>query len=181
MNAASLFVACLETEGVEYVFAVPGEENLSLLESLRTSSIRVIVTRHEQAAAIAAEGYYRASNRIAAVVVTTVPGGTNTLTGIIGQWLDSIPCIYISGQLKRECMISVCPELHLRQFGDQEINSVDIVRPETKYAVTVMEPENIKYHLEKAYYLAIHGRPGPVWLDIPLDVQSSMIEQTKLV
>jgi len=99
---------------------------------------------------------------------------------VIGQWLDSIPAIYISGQVKQETTIAACPELHLRQLGDQEINIVDIVRPVTKYALMVREPKAIHYHLSKAMYLATHGRPGPVWLDIPLDVQSAMIDENTL-
>jgi acetolactate synthase-1/2/3 large subunit len=172
----------LAAKGIKHAFMLPGGGAMHLVDSLgRSRDVEYLCPRHEQAAAIAAEGYYRASNRIAAVVVTTGPGGTNTLTGVIGQWLDSIPCIYISGQLKRETIISACTELQLRQFGDQEINIVDIVKPVTKYAVTVMEPKKIKYYLEKAFYLATHGRPGPVWLDIPLDVQSTVIDELALV
>ncbi len=171
----------LAAKGIKHAFMLPGGGAMHLVDSLgRSQDIEYLCPRHEQAASIAAEGYYRASNRIAAVVVTTGPGGTNTLTGIIGQWLDSIPCIYISGQLKRKMIISALPNLRLRQLGDQEINIVDIVTPVTKYAMTVMEPERIKYHLEKAFYLATHGRPGPVWLDMPLDIQASEIEPSKL-
>lgn len=171
----------LAQKGVRHAFMLPGGGAMHLVDSLgQSTEMEYYCLRHEQAAAIAAEGYYRASHRIAAVVVTSGPGGTNTLTGVIGQWLDSIPCIYISGQLKRGTLISACPELQLRQLGDQEINILDIVKPVTKYAVTVMKPERIKYHLGKAMYLATHGRPGPVWLDIPLDVQASMIDELKL-
>jgi len=171
----------LAGKGVKYAFMLPGGGAMHLVDSLgRSQEIQYFCPRHEQAAAIAAEGYYRTSNKVAAVVVTTGPGGTNTLTGVIGQWLDSIPCIYISGQLKRKMIISACPDLQLRQLGDQEINIVDIVKPVTKYAVMVTEPEKIKYHLEKALYIATHGRPGPVWLDIPLDVQAWMIDESKL-
>ena len=171
----------LAQKGVRHAFMLPGGGAMHLVDSLgQSTEMEYYCLRHEQAAAIAAEGYYRASHRIAAVVVTSGPGGTNTLTGVIGQWLDSIPCIYISGQLKRRTLISACPELQLRQLGDQEINILDIVKPVTKYAVTVMKPERIKYHLGKAMYLATHGRPGPVWLDIPLDVQASMIDELKL-
>ena len=171
----------LAQKDIHQAFMLPGGGAMHLVDSLaQCPDMKYLCPRHEQAAAMAAEGYYRASNRIAAVVVTTGPGGTNTLTGVIGQWLDSIPCIYVSGQLKRETMITACPELNLRQLGDQEINIVDIVKPVTKYAVTVMKPHSIRYHLEKALYLATHGRPGPVWLDIPLDVQAAMIDETSL-
>ncbi len=154
---------------------------MHLVDSVgRNKNISYMCPRHEQAAAIAGEGYYRASGRVAAVVITTGPGGTNTLTGVIGQWLDSIPCIYISGQLKRETVISSYAELGLRQLGDQEINIVDIVKPVTKYAVMVRDAQSIRYHLEKAFYLATNGRPGPVWLDVPLDIQASEIDPSNL-
>jgi len=175
-------VSFLSYKGIKHAFMLPGGGAMHLVDSLgRSQDMEYLCPRHEQASAIAAEGYYRASNKISAVFVTTGPGGTNTLTGIIGQWLDSIPCIYISGQLKREMIISAYPDLRLRQLGDQEINIVDIVKPVTKYAETVLEPEKIKYHLEKALYIATHGRPGPVWLDIPLDVQAWMIDESELV
>jgi len=175
-------VSFLSYKGIKHAFMLPGGGAMHLVDSLgRSKDMEYLCPRHEQASAMAAEGYYRASNRISAVFVTTGPGGTNTLTGIIGQWLDSVPCIYISGQLKREMIISAYPDLRLRQLGDQEINIVDIVKPVTKYAETVLEPERIKYHLEKALYIATHGRPGPVWLDIPLDVQAWMIDESELV
>jgi acetolactate synthase-1/2/3 large subunit len=171
----------LANKGIKHVFMLPGGGAMHLVDSLGLNQdVEYLCPRHEQAAAIAAEGYYRASNKICAVVVTSGPGGTNTLTGVIGQWLDSIPCIYISGQLKKKMIITACSELKLRQLGDQEINIVDIITPVTKYAVTVMEPDKIKYHLEKAFYIATHGRPGPVWLDVPLDIQSSVIEPAEL-
>jgi acetolactate synthase-1/2/3 large subunit len=172
----------LSKKGIKDVFMISGGGAMHMVDSVgRHPKLNYVCPHHEQAAAIAAEGYYRASGRIAAVVVTSGPGGTNTLTGVIGQWLDSIPCIYISGQVKQETTIASCPEVGLRQLGDQEINIVDIVRPVTKYAVMVRNPLEIRYHLEKAYYLATHGRPGPVWLDIPLDIQSAMIDEKKLL
>ncbi len=172
----------LAEKGIKHVFMLSGGGAMHLVDSVGTNPhIEYVCPRHEQAAAIAAEGYYRACGRIAAVVITSGPGGTNTLTGVIGQWLDSIPCIYLSGQVKQMTTISACPELSLRQLGDQEINIVDIVRPITKYAVMVKDSQKIKYHLEKAFYLATHGRPGPVWLDVPLDIQASQIEPSKLL
>ena len=171
----------LEKKGIKHIFMLSGGGAMHLVDSIgRNKNIHYICTRHEQAASMAAEGYYRASARMAGVLVTSGPGGTNTITGVIGQWLDSIPCIYISGQVKRETTISACPELTLRQLGDQEINIVDIVKPVTKYAVMVQDAQKIKYHLEKAVYLATHGRPGPVWLDMPLDIQAAEIEPSKL-
>lgn len=128
-----------------------------------------------------AEGYSRVSGKIGVCVVTSGPGGTNTLTGVIGQWLDSMPALYISGQVKRETTIESCREVGLRQLGDQEINIVDIVRPVTKFAAVVSTAEEIRFFLEKALYLATTGRPGPVWLDVPLDVQGAMVDEESLV
>ncbi len=142
--------------------------------------IRPICTHHEQGAAIAAEGYARVTGSLAVVCVTTGPGGTNTLTGVIGEWLDSQPVLYLSGQVKFPTTIASCPELPLRQLGDQEINIVDIVRPVTKYAKMVTDPAMIRYELEKAIKIALSGRKGPVWLDIPINVQSAEIDPDTL-
>jgi acetolactate synthase-1/2/3 large subunit len=167
--------------GIRHVFMITGGGAMHLNDSFgQCKAFDVICTHHEQGAAIAAEGYYRASGNLAVVNVTSGPGGTNTLTGVIGQWLDSIPCIYVSGQVRQETTIASCPELKLRQLGDQEINIVDIVRPVTKYAVMVRDPLKIRYYLDKALYQATHGRPGPVWLDIPLDVQAAQVQESDL-
>lgn len=167
--------------GVKDVFMISGGGAMHLVDSVgKHPKLKYYCPHHEQAAAIAAEGYARTSGKIGVVVVTSGPGGTNTLTGVIGQWLDSIPCLYLSGQVKKETTIEHYPKLNLRQIGDQEINIIDIVKPVTKYAVMVNDPKTIRYHLEKAIYLATHGRPGPVWLDIPLDVQSAQVDQAKL-
>ncbi|MFH1878170.1 MAG: thiamine pyrophosphate-binding protein [Candidatus Omnitrophota bacterium] len=167
--------------GVKDVFMISGGGAMHLVDSVgRQKGLRYICPHHEQAAAIASEGYSRVSGKIGVAVVTSGPGGTNTLTGVIGQWLDSVPALYLSGQVKIETTISACPEIKLRQLGDQEINIVDIVKPVTKYAVMVTDPAKIRYHLEKAVYLATHDRPGPVWLDIPLNIQAAMIDENKL-
>lgn len=134
---------------------------------------------HEQACAIAAEGYARLTGKIALCCVTSGPGGTNAITGVLGGWLDSIPMFVISGQVKRETTLW-STDVPLRQLGDQEYNIVDSVKPMTKYAVMVTEPNEIKYHLEKALFEATNGRPGPVWLDIPLDVQAAKINPDEL-
>ena len=167
--------------GVKDVFMISGGGAMHLVDSVgRQKGLRYVCPHHEQAAAIAAEGYSRVSGKIGVVVVTSGPGGTNTLTGVIGQWLDSVPCLYLSGQVKRETTIAAYPKLNLRQLGDQEINIADIVKPVTKYAAMVWNPNDIRYQLEKAVYLATHGRPGPVWLDIPLDIQASMVDERSL-
>lgn len=134
---------------------------------------------HEQACAIAAEGYARLTGKLALCCVTSGPGGTNAITGVLGGWLDSIPMFVISGQVKRETTLW-STDVPLRQLGDQEYNIVDSVKPMTKYAVMVTEPNDIKYHLEKALFEATNGRPGPVWLDIPLDVQAAKINPNEL-
>ena len=167
--------------GITDVFMITGGGAMFLNDSVgRQKELRYVCPHHEQAAAIAAEGYFRASGKMAAVVVTSGPGGTNALTGVIGQWLDSVPCLYLSGQVKQETTIEACRGIGLRQLGDQEINIVDIVRPVTKYAEMVRIPQRVRWHLEKALHLATTGRPGPVWLDIPLDVQAAMIDEGAL-
>jgi acetolactate synthase-1/2/3 large subunit len=176
-----IFKYLVESYKIEHVFLVTGGGAMHLNDSIgHTSGLTYICNHHEQASAIAAEGYYRTSGKLCITNVTTGPGGTNAVTGVLGQWCDSIPGIYISGQVKQSTTIAACPELNLRQLGDQEVDIVNIVKPITKYAVMVTDPNDIKYHLDKAIYLALNGRPGPVWLDIPLDVQGAMIEETLL-
>jgi acetolactate synthase-1/2/3 large subunit len=175
------FVADL---GVTNVFLVTGGGAMHLNQSLGAEKrIAHICNSHEQAAAICAEGYAKATNALGVCMVTTGPGGTNAVTGVAGAWLDSTPVLFLSGQVKRPDRMfdSVTGKpLGMRQLGVQEVDICSIVRPITKYAVTVLEPAEIRYHLEKAVYLAMHGRPGPVWIDIPLDVQASPIDETAL-
>lgn len=159
------------------VFMVSGGGNMHLIDALGSNEkLRYVCNHHEQACAIAAEGYARVSNKIGIAYVTTGPGGTNAITGVMGAWVDSIPMMIVSGQVKFQTTIASQPELKLRQLGDQEINIVDIVRPITKYAVMITDKDKVRYHLEKAVYEAKHGRPGPVWLDVPLDIQGAQIE-----
>src|SRR5579863_2821981 len=142
------------------------------------SAIEPVCNSHEQASAIAAENYSKATNHLGVCLVTTGPGATNAITGVAGAWLDSTPTLYISGQVKRpdRAFDENNKPLGMRQVGVQEVDIVSIVTPITKYAVTVLEPSDIRYHMEKAIYLAGTGRPGPVWVDIPLDVQASPID-----
>lgn len=163
---------------VKNVFLLPGGGCMHLVDSFgRCSDFKKICCLHEQAAVIAADADSQYTNNIGVALVTTGPGSTNAITGVAGSWIDSIPLIVISGQAKRQDMIGTSG---LRQKGIQEVDIVSMVKSITKYAVTIMEPESIKYHLEKAYYLAKSGRPGPVWIDIPLDVQGAMIDENKL-
>ena len=181
MRVADYIFKYLANYGIKHVFLVVGGGAMHLNDALKKEKrIKYVCTHHEQAAAIAAEGYARTSGNLAVVSVTSGPGGTNTLTGVIGQWLDSVPVLYLSGQVKFETTIASCLDLHLRQLGDQEINIIDIVSPVTKYAKMITEPETIKVELEKAIYIATSGRPGPVWLDIPLNVQGALIEEENL-
>lgn len=163
-------------------FMVTGGGAMHLNDAIgHQDEIKCIFNHHEQACAIAAEGYARMTGRLAAVCVTSGPGGTNAITGVMGGYLDSIPMFVISGQVKRETTIWSCPELGLRQLGDQEFDIVHSVGNMTKYCAMITNPVEIAYHLEKALFLALNGRPGPVWLDIPLDVQGAMVETEELI
>ncbi len=166
--------------GVRHVFMVTGGGAMHLNDSIgRCRQLEYVCNHHEQASAIAAEGYARITGNLGVAIVTSGPGGTNAITGVLGAWLDSIPTLFISGQVKYENTVA-STGLPLRQFGDQEANIVDMVRPITKYAVIVTDPNTIQYHLDRAVHLARSGRPGPVWIDIPLNVQAALIEETKL-
>lgn len=181
MRVADYIVKWLFEYGVRDVFMISGGGAMYLNDAFGSHpNLRYICNHHEQASAMAAEGYARASGKIGVVVVTSGPGGTNTLTGVIGQWLDSIPVLFISGQVKQETTIESCRDIGLRQLGDQEINIVDIVRPVTKFAAIVSNPDDVRYFVEKAVFTAVNGRPGPVWLDIPLDVQGAQIDENGL-
>ena len=163
------------------VFMVSGGGNMHLIDSLgKHKDLEYICNHHEQACTYAAEGYARVNNKIGISYVTTGPGGTNAITGVYSAWTDSIPTLTISGQVKFQTTISSQPELNLRQLGDQEINIVELVKPITKYSVMISDKNSIKYHLQKAIYEAKNSRPGPVWLDIPLDIQGAMIDEDDL-
>lgn len=172
----------LVEHGITDCFMVTGGGAMHLDDAIgHQQGIRCTFNHHEQACAIAAEGYTRMTGRLAAVCVTSGPGGTNAITGVMGGWLDSIPMFVISGQVKRETTTWAVPELNLRQLGDQEFTIIDSVRNMTKYACMVTNPQEIAYHLEKALFLSANGRGGPVWLDIPLDVQGARVETEKLL
>src|SRR4051795_620664 len=154
-------------QGVKHVFLVTGGGAMHLNESLaRQTGIEPVCNSHEQASSIGAENYGKATNRLGVCLVTTGPGGTNAITGVAGAWLDSTPMIVISGQVKRADLVGAPG---VRQRGVQEVDIVSMVEPITKEAVMVTDPQRIRYHFERAMHLATTGRPGPVWLDIPLD------------
>lgn len=166
--------------GVRHVFMLTGGGAMHLNDALgRAEGLHYVCCHHEQAAAMAAESYARLSGRMAVVNVTTGPGGINALNGVHGAYTDSIPMIVLSGQVKRETLRHNATVL-VRQLGDQEADITDMVKSITKFAVTVSSPLDIRYLLEKALWLAESGRPGPVWLDIPIDIQSSLIDPAQL-
>jgi acetolactate synthase I/II/III large subunit len=164
--------------GVRTVFVVPGGGAMHLNDSIcHEEAIECVYNLHEQASAVAAEAYARASGRLGVAMVTSGPGSTNAITGLLAAWLDSTPCLFISGQVKRADLKA---GTRLRQRGPQEVDICALVGPITKYAVTVTDPQMIRCHLETAIHLAQAGRPGPVWIDIPLDVQAAQIEVSTL-
>ena len=180
IRAADYIAQFLSSQGVKDIFLVTGGGAMHLNDAFgRNKDLRYLACHHEQACSMAAESYARMSGRIAAVNVTTGPGGTNALTGVYGAYVDSVPMFVVSGQVKWETLVN-STDLPLRQLGDQEVNIVDIVKPVTKYSVIIRELEDLRYHLEKAFYLATHGRPGPVWLDVPMNIQGASIDPSTL-
>lgn len=167
--------------GINKCFVVTGGGAMHLNDSLgHNKHIHCVYNHHEQACAMAAEGYTRVSGTPALVCVTSGPGSTNAITGVLGAWLDSIPMVILSGQMNLNTTLESTP-LPLRQLGFQEFNIVDSIKCMTKYAAIIKDPKYIAYHLEKSLYLAQSGRKGPVWLDIPLDIQSAIVDEEQLV
>lgn len=164
--------------GVRHVFLVPGGGAMHLDDSLAgREDLEFVANYHEHGCAVGAEAYGKTTGNLGVALITTGPGGTNCVTGVASAWVNSTPTLFISGQVKRADYKGDRP---IRQLGLQEIDIVSIVRPITKYAVTVTEPASIRGHLDRALHLARSGRPGPVWIDIPLDVQSSQIDPDTL-
>lgn len=168
----------LADHGIRHVFLVTGGGAMHLNDAIgREARLSYVCNHHEQACTMAAEGYARITNRVGVVNVTSGPGGVNALNGVFGAWTDSIPMLVLSGQMKRETLLGTRGLTgKLRQLGDQEVDIVRMVQGITKYAQLVTEPSSIRYHLEKALFLAAHGRPGPCWLDVPVDVQAAMVD-----
>ncbi|HZY63946.1 MAG TPA: thiamine pyrophosphate-binding protein [Edaphobacter sp.] len=180
LKLSDYIMARLKEWGARHIFLVTGGGAMHLNDSIGTSGLHYVCTHHEQAAAMAAEGYARITNTPGLLNVTTGPGSINSLNGVFGAWTDSIPMLILSGQVKRETCMRTYGITNMRQLGDQEVDIIRMVEGITKYSVWVNEPESIAYHLERAWYLAQHGRPGPCWLDIPVDVQSALIDETNL-
>ena len=167
--------------GVRHVFMITGGGAMHLNDSFaRQVPFDVLFQHHEQACSISAEGLYRATGNVGVVSVTTGPGGLNTLTGLLGQWTDSIPAIHVSGQVKSSTTVGSCREIPLRQLGDQEVDIIPVVSPLVKYATCVRDPRDVRREVEKAFHLATTGRMGPVWIDVPMDVQGAMVDETIL-
>jgi acetolactate synthase-1/2/3 large subunit len=180
IRLADYVMQTLVRHGVTDTFIVTGGGAMHLNDAVgRCEGMRWLPNHHEQACAMAAQGYARLLNRPALVQVTTGPGGTNALTGVFGAFVDSLPMIVVSGQVKRETMMSSYA-LPLRQLGDQEADIIAMAKPVTKYAVCITEPTTVRYHLERALHEAVSGRPGPVWIDIPVDVQAAMVDETSM-
>lgn len=178
MRVADYVMQRLSEAGVQHFFLLTGGMAMHLNDALGLrKEIAFVCNLHEQACAIAAEAYAKYDNRLGALMVTGGPGATNAITGVAGGWLDSSPMIVISGQVKRADLKG---DSGVRNRGVQEIDIVPMVRSITKYAATITDPSTVRLHLEKAIHLALSGRPGPVWIDIPLDVQASQVEPEKL-
>jgi acetolactate synthase-1/2/3 large subunit len=174
MKVSDYIIHFLEKKGIKEIFTVPGGGCMHLTDSLgKSKNVKYICNHHEQACAIAAEGYSRINNHLGVALVTTGPGGINTLNGVFGCWTDSIPCLFLSGQVSLNQTIQ---NTKCRQIGDQEYPIIESVKPMTKYAVMITDKNTIRYHLERAYYEATNGRKGPVWIDIPLDIQGADID-----
>ncbi|MEI6564636.1 MAG: thiamine pyrophosphate-binding protein [bacterium] len=166
-------------EGVKHVFMVSGGGGMFLIESLgQSKDVQFVCNHHEQAVAMAADAYPRITGNLGVALVTTGPAATNAITGLMCAWTDSVPLLVLSGQAKSTSLID---DTGLRQRGFHEVNITKMVESVTKYAVTVRDPKQIGYHLEKAIFLAKHGRPGPVWIDLPVDIQGAMIDLDQLV
>ena len=180
IRVADYIADACSSYGIRQAFSVVGGGEMNLNDAFGHSrSIHVVYNQHEQACAMAAEGYARVNNEMAAVVVTTGPGGLNTLNGVAGAYVDSVPMIVISGQVRRDSF-SVTTGLNLRAMGDQEFDIVPSVKNMTKYAHCIMDAKEVRYAVEKALYLADHGRMGPTWVDVPGDIQSTMIDPEEL-
>ena len=175
IKVSDYIIKRLEEIGTKHMFMLPGGGAMHLNDSLgKSEKIQYVVCLHEQACAIAAEAYARVTNKPGLLMVTTGPGGTNAVTGVAAAYVESTPMIVISGQVK------IADQIQNQGIRQQELDIVSIVTPITKYAVMVTEPKSIRYHLDRAIYEAITGRKGPVWLDIPLDVQATLIDEDSL-
>jgi acetolactate synthase-1/2/3 large subunit len=177
IRVADYIAKFLEQRSVKHVFTVTGGGAMFLNDGLaKNSNIKGVFSHHEQACAMAAVGYSKVNNQIAVVMPTTGCGGTNTVTGVLDAWQDSVKVVFISGNVNKK-ETQYCTDIPLRKYGVQEANITQIVKPITKYATMITEAESIRYELEKAFHLCESGRPGPVWIDVPLDIQGTFIDE----
>ena len=172
IKVSDYIIQRLEKE-VKHIFTIPGGGCIHLVDSLGKSNIEVVANLHEQGSGICAEAYSQYTSNLGVALVTTGPGGTNVITPITSAWLDSLPLLVLAGQVQKKDMVS---HRSIRQLGFQEVNLVRMTQGITKYSVSIMNADDVPYHLEKALHLAKTGRPGPVVLEIPLDIQSSYID-----
>ena len=175
IKVSDYIINFFENKNINTAFTVSGGGCIHLIDSLRKSKIKTYCVHHEQSALMASEGYTRETGNLSLNIVTTGPGGTNAITGLLGLWLDSIPGIIISGQVP---MNQLSKGTGCRQIGDQEFDIIKTVESCTKYCLTITDASDLPKELEKAYQIATTGRPGPVWIDVPLDIQGSYIEDT---
>lgn len=181
IRVADYIIERIYNEGVRSVFYVPGGQCVYLTDALRRKEdMHAVAVHHEQAAAMGALTYSLLSDNIGACLVTTGCAGTNTMTGLLHAWQDSIPCIFVSGQQNYDQTVHASG-LPLRQVGVQEADIETIVKPITKYAVTIESENDVVYEIDKAIYNAREGRPGPVWIDVPLNIQNAMINVDKMI
>ena len=173
IKTTDLIANFFKSKGISQVFGVTGGAAVHLFDSYAKKKFKIIFTHHEQSAAFAVCSYYKSNNKMAICTTTTGPGCTNAITGLAAAWQDSIPSIFISGQA-RSNQLSI--DSKTRQVGTQEINSIDIVKSITKMSVILNEKDNIKQVLNDAYNIALNGRPGPVWIEVPLDLQLKFVE-----
>lgn len=178
MKVSDYIMDYMASLGIGEIFCVTGGGAMHMNNSLgQHKTLKGVFMIHEQGASIAAESYARIHEGYGCCLVTSGPGATNALTGLVGAYIDSIPVIFLSGQAKRGDLVG---NQRIRQFGIQEVDIISMVGSYTKYAVQIKEPEDIRFELEKAAAIAISGRPGPVWIDVPLDIQASQVEVEKL-
>lgn len=182
IRVADLVVTYIHSLGTEYIFTVTGGGAMFLNDAVAVNQkIKYVCNQHEQASVMAADTYSRVSGKLGVAMVTSGPGATNTVTGVVNAWQDSIPLMVIAGQSKKLQTVYNSKIKGLRQFGFLEANVIPIIQSVTKYSAFVDDPNKILYHLEKAVFLARSGRPGPVWIEIPLDIQGAVIDEKKLV
>lgn len=181
IKVSDYLVKKLEAYGVRQVFMITGGGAMHLDDSFgKSTQIKRIFNHNEQAVSMSAEGYARTNQQLAVACVTTGPGGLNCLNGVFGAWTDSAPVLFISGQVKFSTTMASCPQISLRQLGDQEVDIISVVKPLTKYARMVTDPYDIDAVLDEAVFNAVSGRPGPVWIDVPLNIQAAPVDPKKM-